>query len=799
MSEERQILSIDPAVRPERVDEPHRVRANGHRPSEQVAEQLFASSAPTPAKDIDLDPLRHAYRRHLAASDLRLMEQREILRRRLSTLAALAALIAVAGLAHVTAVSPRLAIPVPKPAHPVVAQRSTYGDVAITRTRTSVLVRNGRVQITFDLVHGALSLHWPGTTDTVSGATGVLLRGQYGSGPARELMAGDYIHHSVATQPLAAASGPGVELLLSHTDPRHPPLVQHITVYSGGAGVLLQTEIGSKNGPVLEASRIDTLRSDDAARIALPGGMKGLVLAVNATTAGHMPRQTLPVAGLGSDGSLPYLTAIADPGSGDTVLAGALRATTWFPSVVLQHSTTALTSVALANIGPAGGAHLFSEPYLLGHYASEPDALRAYTGAIQQAGLTLNWSGGVQMGWSSWGAYELNVTAGRVMRNAQFMADHLRSYGYTTIHIDDGWEQRYGDWQPNSGFPDGMVSLVTRIHALGLKASLWYAPFLVSPTSWPARVHPDWLLRNVDGSPTNITIDGPVYILDATNPAALAYIASVCAHIRQWGFDAVKLDFLYTGSMVGQRYRFDQNGIQAYNAAMRVVRGTLEADRHHPIYLTGVQQGLLPSGYFQAWRVGRDIESKINADHIPTWDLVVREALAVSTFAFVDEGLYTADPDDLLLRNVKGARNLSADELQTYAGMVALGGTVWLAGDDLPQLAQQGRLGYLTNPEVLDVVRSGRAAMPLAPADQADGPALLWYTREADGSTVVGVFNWSDRPATQTVTFADLGLPAGGSYDVRNLWARTDLGVMSGDAQFTMRPHQSYLLRLTPQ
>ena len=292
-----------------------------------------------------------------------------------------------------------------------------------------------------------------------------------------------------------------------------------------------------------------------------------------------------------------------------------------------------------------------------------------------------------------------------------------------------------------------------------------------------------------------ITIAGPTYVLDVTNPGVLVYLRTIAARIRSWGYDAVKLDFLYAGAMEGQRFRFELNGMQAYTAAMAVVRDTLEADPRHPMYLTGVQQGFLPSGFFHAWRVGRDIESRTNADHVPTWDLVRREALAVNAFAFANGSVYATDPDDLLLRRVQGAHNLSGDELQSYATMVALGGTLWLSGDDLPSVAAQGRLGYLTNREVLEVVRAGRVGIPIGLADQVSGPAAVWQAAQPDGSSVLALFNWGNHAKTVTVPLAALGLRAR-MYTVRDLWAHATLRSVSSSLSFRLRPHQSLLLRL---
>jgi len=106
--------------------------------------------------------------------------------------------------------------------------------------------------------------------------------------------------------------------------------------------------------------------------------------------------------------------------------------------------------------------------------------------------------------------------------------------------------------------------------------------------------------------------------------------------------------------------------------------------------------------------------------------------------------------------------------------MAALGGTLWLSGDDLPSLAAQGRLGYLTDPEVLDVVRSGRAGIPIGLADRLRGPAAVWLAPQSDGSAVVALFNWGNHAQTVAVPLAAIGLRAR-TYTVRDLWARASL------------------------
>ena len=74
-----------------------------------------------------------------------------------------------------------------------------------------------------------------------------------------------------------------------------------------------------------------------------------------------------------------------------------------------------------------------------------------------------------------------------------------------------------------SKFPAGdadMKALVDRIHAAGLKAQLWWAPLAADPGSRTDREHPDWLLRNEDGSPRKITWWDSNYLCPALGAGA---------------------------------------------------------------------------------------------------------------------------------------------------------------------------------------------------------------------------------------------------------------------------------------
>lgn len=122
------------------------------------------------------------------------------------------------------------------------------------------------------------------------------------------------------------------------------------------------------------------------------------------------------------------------------------------------------------------------------------------------------------------------------------------------FQIDDGWEPFIGDWleEDKKKFPEGLKPMVEQIHDRGFKAGLWLAPFVAQKGSALMREHPDWLLQ-VEGKPWYCGSNwGGFYSLDIDNPEVIDYIRRTFDRVlNEWGFDLVKLDFLYGAAPFG--------------------------------------------------------------------------------------------------------------------------------------------------------------------------------------------------------------------------------------------------------
>ena len=177
------------------------------------------------------------------------------------------------------------------------------------------------------------------------------------------------------------------------------------------------------------------------------------------------------------------------------------------------------------------------------HRGDHWDALRAYSEAMQAQGVSIPQApkDAFEPIWCAWG-YGRDFTAKQVFETLPI----AKRLGFRWAVLDDGWQVAEGDWVPvASKFPAGdadMKALVDRIHDAGLRAQLWWSPLGADPGSRTDREHPDWLLRNEDGSPRRITWWDANYLCPAHGPVRADAAALARKALSEWGFDGLKID-----------------------------------------------------------------------------------------------------------------------------------------------------------------------------------------------------------------------------------------------------------------
>ena len=94
--------------------------------------------------------------------------------------------------------------------------------------------------------------------------------------------------------------------------------------------------------------------------------------------------------------------------------------------------------------------------------------------------------------------------------------------------------------------------IADKIHEKGMKAGLWLAPLSCQIKSEVAKAHPDWLIRDNNGKKVTCGFNwGGFYGLDIEKEEVREYIRNFFnVVLNEWGYDMVKLDFLYSACIV---------------------------------------------------------------------------------------------------------------------------------------------------------------------------------------------------------------------------------------------------------
>lgn len=267
-------------------------------------------------------------------------------------------------------------------------------------------------------------------------------------------------------------------------------------------------------------------------------------------------------------------------------------------------------------------------------------------------------------GYTSWYNYFSKITEDICLRDLDGMGRAKECVDI--FQLDDGFQTATGDWLSvdKKKFPHGLKYLAEKIHDKGYLAGIWLAPFCAQLTSKIAKEHPDWLIKDEKTGKKLIRHIGwgGAYAFDIYNEGAREYIKHFFDVIlNDWGFDMVKLDFLFTQCLT-PRYGKTRGEIMCDGVDL-----LREACGDKLILGCGVPLGAC-LGIFDACRVTCDVNKvfkgnllnfvKIN-NEVPS----AQGAINNSIFRrHLDGRAFCNDPDVLFLRK----ENLTFTDEQKY-------------------------------------------------------------------------------------------------------------------------------------
>lgn len=350
-----------------------------------------------------------------------------------------------------------------------------------------------------------------------------------------------------------------------------------------------------------------------------------------------------------------------------------------------------------------------------------------------------------------------------------------------SLELGLGYQRSVGDWDTNDRFPHGHRALTDQVHARGLVAGLWLAPFVVSERSGIPDTHDAWLLKRADGTPHvwdgSDAWGGALFALDGSLPEVGRWLTDL-AHraTNDWGYDYLALDWLTMATIDAKRSGVTR--AEAYRTGLAALRqgagpDTFLAANNAPLqHSAGLVNSMRVAGEGDAGGSGLRATARTAAQR-----------------SFYHRGAWLNDPD------LPGGTSDDA-EAQLRASLAAVLGGLTFSSDDLTALSAE-RLEVIAR-AMPAVATAGRAI-----GGDTDRAPSAWVTEGAPGWWTLVLVNWSDEVAQVSATFEMLGLPSVRctAYDV---WQNAPLPDVTTAVGLTLDPHRSVTIGLrvggtTPQ
>ncbi|WP_088105341.1 glycoside hydrolase family 27 protein [Halalkalibacter urbisdiaboli] len=414
------------------------------------------------------------------------------------------------------------------------------------------------------------------------------------------------------------------------------------------------------------------------------------------------------------------------------------------------------------------------------------------------------------MGWNSWDCYGASVTEEEVRGNADYMAKHLKEFGWDYVVVDIQWFEPtanssiYHKFAPlemdeysrllpaTNRFPSakngqGFKPLADYVHSLGLKFGIHimrgiprqavHANSAILGTTATARdiAHPNSICPwNTD-----------MYGVDSSVAGAQAYYDSLFQLYAEWGVDFIKVDDIAASKLYDTHLDEIIMIRRAIDRCGRPIVLSLSPGPAPLEYAESLIQNAnmwrMTDDYWDHWHLLYDMfercekwEKHVGPGHWPDCDMLPLGHIGIRS---VDGG-----GADRWTRFTKDEQVTMMTLWSIFRSPLMFGGEL-RDNDDWTH-------SLLTNREVLSVHQNSHSNRLLYRKDDK----VVWTAKGWSDETYVALFNLSETPQTLDVSFNDLGIAS--SKSIRDLWNQRDLETADRVSSL-LQPHSSMLLKLT--
>jgi len=419
------------------------------------------------------------------------------------------------------------------------------------------------------------------------------------------------------------------------------------------------------------------------------------------------------------------------------------------------------------------------------------------------------------MGWNSWDSYGTTIKEADFKANAEWLASHLKAFGWQYVVVDMEWFvtnptpegnsktsqyslDEHGRYiPPVSRFPSavngaGFKPLADYVHGQGLKFGIHIlrgVPKQAVEKNLP--IEGSEYRASAAANTTDLCPWNPDnYGTDSSKPAAQAYYDSIARLYAGWGVDLIKVDCIashpYKGDdIVMLRRALDKTG--------------------RPIVLS-LSPGEAPieqidqmRAHAQMWRISDDIWDLWHSD-VQYPQGLGDQFPRVAKWAPLTQSGHWPDADMLPLGYLGPApgwgkarsTRLTHDEQRTLFTLWSIFRSPLMMGGNLPS-SDAWTTALLSNPEVIALDQHSAGAGPVIMTDKT----VVWKSHADSGDLqYLTIFNLGSTPDKLQYSWKDLGFVAP-KYKVRDLWEHKDLAA-AGSITATVPAHGVVLYGILP-
>ena len=387
------------------------------------------------------------------------------------------------------------------------------------------------------------------------------------------------------------------------------------------------------------------------------------------------------------------------------------------------------------------------------------------------------------MGWNSWDCYGAAVTEDIVRKNADFMAKHLKKYGWEYITVDIQWyepnaktheytpfaklcideysrvipaENRF----PSSAGGKGFAPLAEYVHSLGLKFGIHIMRGIPRQA-----VYERTKIKGTDKTAADVAKTDSIcawntdmYGVDPAKPCAKEYYDSIFELYASWGVDFVKCD-----DIARELPKEESELIMLSDSLKGCGRDMVLSLSPGPALL---EKAELYKQVSNMWR--------ITDDFWDNWQLLYNMFERCEKWAPHNGAGHWADADMLPIGYIKQdyspdiTTQFTKDEQVTMLTLWSIFRSPLIIGGEMTKF-DDFTMSLLTNEGILKMHRNARHSHQVWRREMNGSEIVLWTAADAEGCQYAALFNIGENAADISVPLTELEIYE--AKDITELWS----------------------------